>query len=1088
MLALSIACAAAAVAWAYLVLGHGRFWRAGEWLPPRRAEPGRWPDVVAVVPARNEAAMLPATLPTLLGQDYPGALSVILVDDCSSDGTAEVAAKIGLEAGRPLRVVPGAPAPGPPGTWAGKVWAMAQGLAAAGEPGYVLFTDADIAWEPGALRDLAAAAVGDDRDLVSQMALLRTATRWERVVVPAFVYFFAQLYPFRRVNRPGSRTAAAAGGCMLVRREALQRADGLAPISGARIDDVALGRLLKRRPGRCWLGLSTRVVSVRPYPALADLWQMVARSAYIQLGYSPWLLAGTVAGLLFIYVLPPAGAITGLAVGATTGLTGPAALAAGAGLAGWALMTLSYLPMLRLYRLSPWRGLTLPLIALLYAAMTVDSARRHYAGRGAVWKGRTDQARLRLGPWQRNKRPRSTRPGTGLQMGKKSKKRAKNAGARRSAGQGKSAPAGRKPARGGRREAAQHAELDRLLRGARVRYEQLLNDPAAASDRLARKENKLWWYCAALLAEFDATAAQYDPDVLRMRLLEFHAYAFRLGLGLDRSVNQEMQHRGIAGTLAALELLSAPFGSALVSPAPDRAVVWALAMLASAIYGNVLEAQAADAGFVKATLTVGDIVNLESVPAGDFDYEGFLERGGGIGTGLDVIELLVDLADGKPVPADWALLDQALAGTDWHSLTILASALVGALRGGLSRRMWRSRPSPAWFWPARLTGTADKFIESIYRGSALERSKAIDDALRTVIRRLALPAVYPLDSQTEEDRRMWEWRESHGIPQMTMNFGTVRDGKLVFESAREFFDKDRDILAELAVRRQRLRSARAAGFIGTGELGWFATTSAFLMKAVEEFSEYLGEGTWPVNLATDNQGQEARDPRDQELLNRLARHKQLRERRFHTQELLAWLKVPSGIGEHGYTRGRIGDGPVAVAIGVAGSRFGLALDAEISGRVPGEIDLLVADPVNKILWVGELKDQEAPRWPAQIRNRLAKARQYDEKLTLKCQAVRNAGVDAVAAQVLGEADAGTGWTLESTFVVRWTAAEAFSDRLSHRYTPIYRLAELVTSPAPAVRACRAAGWWDDWADPDGFARLREVMRAGRVREPVTGGG
>src|SRR5580658_7088347 len=356
MLALSIACLAAAVVWAYLVLGHGRFWRAGEWLPPRRAEPAGWPDVVAVVPARNEAETLPVTLPTLLGQDYPGALGVILVDDCSSDGTAEVAAKIGLEAARPLRVIPGAPAPGPAGTWAGKVWAMAQGLAAAGEPGYVLFTDADIAWEEGALRDLVTAAVTDDRVLVSQMALLRTATRWERVIVPAFVYFFAQLYPFRRVNRPGSRTAAAAGGCMLVRREALQRAGGLAPISGARIDDVALGRLLKRppsqqqprqrqpsqqqpsqqQPSRTWLGLSTRVISVRPYPALADLWQMVARSAYIQLGYSPWLLAGTIAGLLFIYVLPPAGAIAALAVGAAAGFTGSAALALGAGLAGWA--------------------------------------------------------------------------------------------------------------------------------------------------------------------------------------------------------------------------------------------------------------------------------------------------------------------------------------------------------------------------------------------------------------------------------------------------------------------------------------------------------------------------------------------------------------------------------------------------------------------------------------------------------------------------------------------------------------------------------------------------------------------------------
>ena len=407
MLALSVACTAAAVVWAYLVLGHGGYWRTSQRLPlsPPPAEAAQWPDVAAVIPARNEAAMLPVVLPALLGQDYPGALTVILVDDCSTDGTAEVAAALGPEPGRPgraLRVLAGAPLP--PG-WAGKVWAMAQGLDAAREdgarPGYVLFTDADIAWHQGALRNLVRAAEAGDRDLVSQMALLRTATGWERVVIPAFVYFFAQLYPFRRVNSPRSRTAAAAGGCMLVRREALERSGGLAPIRGARIDDVALGQVIKGQRGRCWLGLSTEVVSVRPYPRLADLWQMVARSAYIQLRYSPWLLAGTVAGLAFIYLLPPAGAITGLAaLAAGTASPASAASAAGAGLAGWALMSLTYLPMLRLYRLSPLRAPGLPLIALLYTAMTVDSARRHYAGRGAEWKGRTDRARLGFPAWQ----------------------------------------------------------------------------------------------------------------------------------------------------------------------------------------------------------------------------------------------------------------------------------------------------------------------------------------------------------------------------------------------------------------------------------------------------------------------------------------------------------------------------------------------------------------------------------------------------------------------------------------------------------------------------------------------------------------
>jgi hopene-associated glycosyltransferase HpnB len=396
MLALSIAATAAAVVWAYLVLGHGGYWRASQWLPPVAGEPGLWPDVVAIVPARNEAEMLPVTLPALLGQDYPGALSVIVVDDASSDGTAEVATQLGRASARALHVVPGtAPAPGPD-RWAGQVWAMAQGLAAAGPgTGYVLFTDADIAWATGALRALVAAAEGDDRDLVSQMALLRTANGAERVVVPAFVYFFAQLYPFRRVNGPGSRTAAAAGGCMLVRRGALERSGGVAPIRGALIDDVAMGAMIKAQRGRCWLGLSRQVVSVRPYPRLADLWQMVARSAYTQLNYSPPLLAGTLIGLLFLYALPPAAAITGLAAGLGSAA---AVAAAAAGLAGWALMSLSYLPMLRVYRLSPLRAPGLPLIALLYAAMTADSARRHYAGAGAQWRGRTNRTRLGLLP------------------------------------------------------------------------------------------------------------------------------------------------------------------------------------------------------------------------------------------------------------------------------------------------------------------------------------------------------------------------------------------------------------------------------------------------------------------------------------------------------------------------------------------------------------------------------------------------------------------------------------------------------------------------------------------------------------------
>jgi hopene-associated glycosyltransferase HpnB len=386
----------AALAWLYLITCHGGYWLTGQRLPDQHGPdqrgpqpngaPPRWPSVTAVVPARDEAAMLPVTLPTLLGQDYPGEFEVILVNDGSSDGTAQTAERLGAGAARKLRVIAGSPLPD---GWAGKVWAMAQGAGWAGHADYLLFTDADIAYRPGTLSALVSAAEGDNRELVSQMALLRAATPWERVVVPAFVYFFAQLYPFRRVNRPGGRTAAAAGGCMLIRREALADSGGLAGIRGARIDDVALGRQIKRRRpgGRCWLGLTTDVTSERPYPGLASLWHMVARSAYTQLRHSPLLLAGTIVGLLWLYLLPPAATVTGLAVAAAGG-GGAAAWCAGAGLAGWALMTVSFAPMLRLYRLSLLRAPTLPLIATLYAAMTFDSARRHYAGRGGEWKGR----------------------------------------------------------------------------------------------------------------------------------------------------------------------------------------------------------------------------------------------------------------------------------------------------------------------------------------------------------------------------------------------------------------------------------------------------------------------------------------------------------------------------------------------------------------------------------------------------------------------------------------------------------------------------------------------------------------------------
>ncbi|POM22621.1 N-glycosyltransferase [Actinomadura rubteroloni] len=376
---------AALAAWAYLAAGHGGFWRTsptdGEDFGECGGVPaGGWPDVVAVVPARDEAAVLPGTLPALLAQEYPGRFRVVLVDDGSTDGTAALAARLAAGAAVGLEVVA---ARERPAGWAGKVWAMSEGVRAAdrSRPELVLFTDADIAYGPGAVAGLVRAAAVRDRDLVSRMALLSVATGWERAVVPAFVYFFAQLYPFRRVGRDGSRTAAAAGGCMLVRRAALERAGGLAAIGGALIDDVALGRLLKRSGARCELRLARDVVSRRPYPGLADLWAMVVRSAYHQLRYSPVLLAATVAGLAALYGVPPVAAVAGAAAG-----DGAAAVA---GAAGWAVMAATQVPVLRFYGLSPVRAVALPLVAALYAVMTVDSARRHYTGRGGMWKGRT---------------------------------------------------------------------------------------------------------------------------------------------------------------------------------------------------------------------------------------------------------------------------------------------------------------------------------------------------------------------------------------------------------------------------------------------------------------------------------------------------------------------------------------------------------------------------------------------------------------------------------------------------------------------------------------------------------------------------
>jgi hopene-associated glycosyltransferase HpnB len=374
--ALAWIAAASLAAWFWLAFVRGFFWRTDQRLPTG-SEPAYWPSLAVVVPARDEAAVLPETLPSLLTQRYPGPAQVILVDDNSTDGTAEVARSLDRH-GLPLTIT----TPGePPVGWAGKLWALRHGVEQAGAVDLLLLTDADIAHEDGSLRQLVAAAA--ERDLVSQMARLRIRTGWERLIVPAFVYFFAMLYPFRWSNRNGARTAAAAGGCTLVRRVALEAAGGVAAIRGAVIDDVALAGLIKRGGGRIWLGLAGPVRSVRPYPTLASLWQMVARSAYAQLRHSVLLLIGTVLALALIFLVPPVATVLGAA------MTDWPAMALGA--AAWAVMSLTYVPMLRYYGQPVAAAPTLPATAMLYLAMTLDSARRHWRGRGAQWKGRIYQ-------------------------------------------------------------------------------------------------------------------------------------------------------------------------------------------------------------------------------------------------------------------------------------------------------------------------------------------------------------------------------------------------------------------------------------------------------------------------------------------------------------------------------------------------------------------------------------------------------------------------------------------------------------------------------------------------------------------------
>ncbi len=353
--------------WLYLLFARGMFWQAGPVLSVAYA--ATTPAVAVVVPARDEAAVIEASLRSLLSQDYAGAFRVILVDDNSSDRTGDIARAIGDAR---LSVVDGAARPA---GWSGKLWAVSQGVAEARTAELVLLTDADIVHEPAHLSSLVSKLDRYGLDLVSEMVRLKCESWAERSLVPAFVFFFQMLYPFAWVNDGLKATAAAAGGTIMIRRRVLERIGGIESVRGALIDDVALAVAVKRG-GRIWLGHSDLARSVRPYPTVADIWQMIARTAFVQLRYSWLLLVLTTLGMALTWLLPPALALFGHGVAFWCGLT------------TWLMLAASYLPTLGRFGRSPLWAPFLPVVAAFYMAATIGSALNHYLGRGVAWKGR----------------------------------------------------------------------------------------------------------------------------------------------------------------------------------------------------------------------------------------------------------------------------------------------------------------------------------------------------------------------------------------------------------------------------------------------------------------------------------------------------------------------------------------------------------------------------------------------------------------------------------------------------------------------------------------------------------------------------
>ena len=351
--------------WLYLVLAHGKFWSSGPKLPP--AAPAEYPEVDVIVPARDEAETIGPVIASLLAQDYAGPFRITLVDDNSTDGTAAAAGTAPN-----LHVLRGQPKPT---GWSGKLWAVSQGVAASSAP-VMLFTDADIVHDPRHLSSLVARLLQPRVEMVSEMVRLNCTSFAERALVPAFVYFFQMLYPFASVNNPRSRVAAAAGGTVLVRREALERIGGIEAIKDALIDDVTLAKAIKK-VGPIYLGHSVLATSVRPYPHFADIWQMVSRTAFTQLRYSLGVLLATLLGLTLVWLVPPWAILFG------TGWS------FACGLMAFLLATVSYIPTLRRYGCNPLWSLTLPLIASFYMAATVGSALNHWFGGGSRWKSRS---------------------------------------------------------------------------------------------------------------------------------------------------------------------------------------------------------------------------------------------------------------------------------------------------------------------------------------------------------------------------------------------------------------------------------------------------------------------------------------------------------------------------------------------------------------------------------------------------------------------------------------------------------------------------------------------------------------------------